>query len=167
MANLVSAIRVKAVIAQAAFSTAEEALVASLCAVVSSLVRSFTQRELDAGIYEEWVSGSGGKRLLVRHYPIVAVASVFPRGSGVEISGYEVERSRGILWRNANWSKGERNLRVTYTAGFDPLPEDLVEACAQWAAALFWQSKDNPAETPHLPPLAIRQALSPYRRRSW
>ncbi len=42
------------------------------------------------------------------------------------------------------WNGGGRYWRVIYTAGFDPVPEDVQEACAQVVAAFFWQSRRDP-----------------------
>src|SRR5262249_47485778 len=71
-----------------------------------------------------------------------------------EFSAYEVDAERGILFVGAGArdfaSGGNRGgarvnyWRVLYTAGFSTVPEDVQEACAQWVAALFWQTKRDP-----------------------
>jgi hypothetical protein len=48
---------------------------------------------------------------------------------------------RGI---GPGWGGGINYWRVIYTAGYATVPEDVQEACAQWVAALFWQSKRDP-----------------------
>ena len=53
--------------------------------------------------------------------------------------------------------------RVRYTAGYATIPSDVQEACAEWVAALFWQTKDNPAVTPEVPTGNVRFLLVPYR----
>jgi hypothetical protein len=53
--------------------------------------------------------------------------------------------------------------RVRYTAGYSSIPTDVQEATAQWVAALFWQTKDNPAAYPAVPTGEVRFLLAPYR----
>jgi hypothetical protein len=55
----------------------------------------------------------------------------------------------------AVWTPGIDNYRVQYQAGYSTIPNDLQEACAEWAAALFWQTK-QPGRRP-------RNTTSPRR----
>jgi hypothetical protein len=82
-----------------------------------------------------------------------------------EIYDFEVDASRGQLIReNGGWTPGVNNYRVIYTAGYSTVPEDVQEACAQWVAALFWATKENPAAYPTLPHPSVAALLAPYRR---
>jgi hypothetical protein len=103
-----------------------------------------------------------------------------------EMSAYEVDAARGWLtrtpaavlpddWRRTLWWRGGLNYwRVIYTAGYATVPEDVQEACAQWVATLFWQTKRDPglvqeaipgsvSRTPFqtMPP-GVRLLLQPY-----
>lgn len=104
----------------------------------------------------------------------------------LELSAYEVDEARGCLLRTADdelalldeqnpWFGGGRYWRILYTAGYDTVPEDVQEACAQWVAALFWATKRDPGAAqlittgvgtlvpyPEMPP-AVRGLLRPYR----
>jgi len=51
-----------------------------------------------------------------------------------------------------------------YTAGYATIPEEVQEACAQWVAHLFWQTKENPAVYPDAPTLSVAFLLDHYRR---
>jgi len=105
----------------------------------------------------------------------------------VELAGYQFD-VRGWLLRaipytdpellhpeDLIWPAGIGNFRVQYTAGFVNVPEDIQEACAQWTAALFWQTKRDPGlsraaipgastVTPYstMPP-GVCELLLPYR----
>jgi hypothetical protein len=73
-----------------------------------------------------------------------------------ELAAYEVDAARGWLtrtpapflpddWRRGlGWRGGLNYWRVIYTAGYATVPEDVQEACAQWVAARFWQTKRDP-----------------------
>jgi hypothetical protein len=104
-----------------------------------------------------------------------------------ELTSFDVDTERGILILGSAlvalcdilplWSGGRDAWRVIYTAGFATVPEDVQEACAQWVAALFWQSKRDPGLTHEsvpgvigrwpfatMPP-GVRALLLPYKDR--
>jgi hypothetical protein len=106
-----------------------------------------------------------------------------------ELSDYEVDATHAWLLRarwtelaiwpqlGPGWYGGIDYWRVIYTAGFATVPEDVQEACAQWTAALFWQTKRDPglshesipgvvSRVPYgQMPECVRQLLLPYRSR--
>jgi hypothetical protein len=63
-----------------------------------------------------------------------------------ELIGYTVDAERGILTRDDGllWEGGLHFWRVIYQAGFSAVPDDVQEACAEWVAQLFWQTKRDP-----------------------
>jgi hypothetical protein len=98
-----------------------------------------------------------------------------------ELSDYEIDTNRGLLYRGrwyddegVGWPGGVNYWRAIYTAGFATVPEDVQEACAQWVAALFWQTKRDPglisesipgavSRMPKLEmPGVVRRLLGPY-----
>lgn len=82
-----------------------------------------------------------------------------------DLGDFEVDGPRGILLRGCGgWARGVDNYRVVYTAGWSSVPEDVQEACAQWVAAHFWMTRDNPASYPPLPTETVLALLGPYRR---
>jgi hypothetical protein len=92
-----------------------------------------------------------------------------------ELYDFSIDAARGVLRRGAGWPGGARYWRVLYTAGYATVPEDVQEACAQWVAHLFWQTKRDPglaresipgtvARTPqHEMPSSVRALLRAYR----
>jgi hypothetical protein len=81
------------------------------------------------------------------------------RGSGTGFPCWEAGYPRGPVWL-----PGIDNYRVLYTAGYATVPQDVQEACAEWVAALFWMTKDNPAAYPNVPPAHVATLLEQYRR---
>jgi len=57
----------------------------------------------------------------------------------------------------AVWTPGIDNYRIQYQAGYSTIPNDVQEACAEWVAALFWQTKSNPvaASTRRIDPRSL------------
>jgi hypothetical protein len=104
-----------------------------------------------------------------------------------ELTSFDVDTDRGILILGGAlvalcdvlplWSGGRNAWRVVYTAGYATVPEDVQEACAQWVAALFWQTKRDPglvhenipgvlARWPFTAmPAGVRAMLLPYKDR--
>ena len=94
----------------------------------------------------------------------------------IEMSDFQVDRKRGWLIRGINalvvqwddpmavWTPGIDNYRVQYQAGYKQVPNDVQEACAEWTAALFWQTKGNPVAVPPTPPPHVELLLQPYRQ---
>jgi hypothetical protein len=106
-----------------------------------------------------------------------------------ELQDFQVDAERGWLLRNQflddtlipplglNFHGGLNFWRVVYTAGFATVPYDVQEACAEWVADLFWQTKRDPglshetvsgsvSRVPYssMPP-GVRQLLIPYKAR--
>jgi hypothetical protein len=86
-----------------------------------------------------------------------------------ELSSYEVDSDRGFLLRpcsawpgeaSSGWYGGVNYWRVIYTAGFATVPEDVQEACAQWVAMLFWQSKRDPGLTQEQVPGVLARSVA-------
>jgi hypothetical protein len=62
----------------------------------------------------------------------------------LELTDFDIDSARGLLLRANCWHGGSQHWRLIYTAGYAAVPDDVQEACAQWVAALFWQTKRDP-----------------------
>jgi hypothetical protein len=85
-------------------------------------------------------------RVTLHHTPVDHTADVTVTLDGVEMSGFEVYEERWKLPHLTrqgmqmdmplDWRKYDR-VTVTYTAGYDPIPDDLAQALVYVAADLF------------------------------
>jgi len=84
------------------------------------------------------------------------------------LDDWELHPDNGWLHRlgcdGVGWPAGKSRYRVRYQAGYASVPADVQEACAQWVAALFYQTQTNPGTSPILPPDGVRRLLLPHRR---
>lgn len=94
-----------------------------------------------------------------------------------ELTGFTVDAERGILTRDLGlcWDGGLHYWRVIYEAGYAVVPDDVQEACAEWVAQLFWQTKRDPGllkqtipgtvmqEPLQVMPATVKLLLAPYR----
>ncbi|WP_029289129.1 hypothetical protein [Cellulomonas sp. HZM] len=70
------------------------------------------------------VQQGGREHLVLSHCPVVSVTSVTAAGVALAETDYVLDESAGIL-TSARGQFGPGPLVVTYTAGYDPVPEDL------------------------------------------
>jgi hypothetical protein len=92
-----------------------------------------------------------------------------------ERSAYGVESERGMLLSDCGWPGRADAWRVIYSAGYSSIPDAIQEACAQWVAQLFWQTKRDPGlASESIPgsvsrsmlrdmPATVRVLIAPYR----
>lgn len=115
-----------------------DTVIDALIPKVSALVKNYCRRTFidyvnDAKV--ETTSGGYGENLLLEEYPVISVTSVgWSSDYGqsytdlVEFTDYVVEVEKGYivaLSASGEWDKCLNGYQVTYTAGYETLPEDL------------------------------------------
>jgi hypothetical protein len=94
-----------------------------------------------------------------------------------ELANFVVDAERGCLTHGdgIGFHGGLHYWRVIYSAGFSAIPDEVQEACAEWVAQLFWQTKRDPGLISEAVPGAFARSilrdmpasvkflLSPYR----
>jgi len=141
------------------------------------------------GYVERFDGWDGDPELPLMHSPVLSVQSVIEQWStggahnlqesvfGPGSDGYQLQGEYGYLVRvfQGNWPRtwypGSLNVQVTYTAGYDPVPPILQQACvelvAHWwtqghqAAQSFSASAENGYDAVDAAPGSM--ALVPYR----
>jgi hypothetical protein len=113
--------------------------------------------KLNATAFEELYDGPGRETLYLDNWPIGTVSSVQEIVLGMgQPAGYQVMRTipateylvdaqggRLIATGFQPWPKGMCALRVIYTAGYNPIPADLIEAVCQIATTKYKRIVDN------------------------
>jgi hypothetical protein len=123
-------------------ATDADALLTRLLEAVSKQVEGYCSRSFVFGERTEQRSGTGSDVLLLRDLNVTAVSSlsidgrVIPAAVGATGSGFVFDDST-IYLRGYIFSRGRKNITVTYTAGFNPLPADLSQAVIEVAAQAF------------------------------
>ena len=114
-----------------------------LITAVSSFVGAYLGRQLLSASYQETYRGNGQSVLLLRNFPITAVASVAFAGQTVTAAADPVALTSGILF-------DDRSLRligyrfpvgllvlVSYTAGYATTPADVAQAAVELVGEAF------------------------------
>lgn len=134
--------------------TLDETRAALLLDVASGEVRAFCGQSFDAVTDDEVIlDGTGTRVVMLPELPVLAVSVVElgPGGARDELAGPEAARpawewsENGVLRRidGAVWRRRFRWLRVIYSHGFDPIPDELVGVVLRVAA----RGVDNPEGT--------------------
>lgn len=123
---------------------------------VTLSIEGFIKRKLDQEEITEYYDGPGGHELILKNFPISTIDSIYidqnwEWGSTtlVDSDNYTFDPLTGIVIFNgqgiaptwgAGWTVGRRNLKITYTYGWDDIPDDIRLAGLEIAGMRFLQS---------------------------
>jgi hypothetical protein len=85
----------------------------------------------------EVVDGSGTRALRLRYWPVHDVAAVSEEGEALADAAFEWSADGYLRRVDGVWSNRLRSVSVTYSHGFDPIPQSVRTIVAQAAARLF------------------------------
>ena len=155
---LTSLARVKERLGLASSNTTWDDLLNSLISEISYKAQDITGRVLTEATYTEYYDGTGTDTLYLRQGPLVSVSAVYSVSYGsdgaggrteetseLDASNYVLDGLRSENWRGCGkirllggvWTEGVRNWKVTYTAGYDTVPEGLVHFATNWVVSAF------------------------------
>lgn len=94
--------------------------------------------------------GRASNKLLLRQFPVVSVQSITFADDGnftdptnlIDPSAYGLEDDSVVFYTGQIVPSGYRNVQVSYTAGYSPIPDDLIQAAA-WMVEWFYQFNAN------------------------
>ncbi len=93
---------------------------------------------------DEYYDATHDQQLVLRNYPVTTLASLSARDTTlnegsfdtIDSENYFLDGNAGILDAVSNFWGGYDQWKVTYTAGYSVIPNDLAEACATLAGYL-------------------------------
>jgi hypothetical protein len=123
---------------------ANDGLLQKLVTAASRFAESYCSRSFHSAAYTETYNGTGTYRLLLRNFPVTAVAAVSVNGAPLASSvlntspGFQFDELGlyavgGLVFPRC----GPRNVVVTYTAGYVEIPEDLAQAVNELVVLKF------------------------------
>ena len=107
-----------------------------VAAAAGRAVEAYCSREFDLRSRTETYDGTNSAALPLRVWPVTALTSVVIGGASYPTDQFFTE-ARFLRWRNGRFTDGAGNVVVTYTAGFLPIPEEVVFATIQTAQAMI------------------------------
>jgi len=136
--------------------TSHDDLLTELINRATARIEGWTLRKLKQRSLTEIYDGPGTAFLRLREFPIVGQPAVyidanrqFPESSRLRDSDFLIFRESGLLaFVGANrliatWPKGLQNTKVVYTAGYDPVPDDLQYACIELVCGGFFRARQG------------------------
>jgi hypothetical protein len=153
-------------------------------AAATSAIETYCRRSFRLQEYmDRKHDGTRGKYLLLEGYPILQVSEV--QLDGVDISDYETASEKGMLFRKDGWCAADRQITLSYTAGYvlpgnasaenpQTLPESLELACILFCQTLMRTPGVTSERVGDLAvtyanegdglPSAVKSLVDPYRR---
>lgn len=134
-------------------TNADDTLLTGLIAAGSAMILQYLNRPsiLSRSISEKY-SGVGGTRMVLRSWPVTAIASLSI--DGVAVSAAASPTANGYLasdlydgvgpgaiceiaLNSAAFTRGRFNVAVTYTAGYAAVPSDVKQACVELCGEVY------------------------------
>lgn len=153
----------------------------------SEAIENFLDRKVESASYVQVFDGNRGNRILVKQWPVTAVASVYvdsghdfaDASTLLDPSDYRVREEGEIILMCSRYPKGTWNIQVSYTAGFATVPPSIENACL-WIVEWYHDMQGdrrvgnkskgkNNETTTYLTdwPEWLKGQLMPYRRSEW
>ncbi len=180
MADYTTLAAVKAHLDQAASDTTFDTLLTRLLSAASRQIDAYCGRGIAQAAYADALDGSGTPVLFPTESPLVSVTAITRDDEAVDLSTVTVYPDYLRLTDGSVWTRGARNVAVSYTAGFydsgtaDP-PADIEDACVQLVAFKFTRrgregldservAQQSDALEPVPLPASVTALLAAYRR---
>jgi uncharacterized phiE125 gp8 family phage protein len=184
---LTSVAAVKSYLKIADTNTIDDTRIEGLINACSSAIENFCRRNFKKQTFtDEEYDGNDHRYLNLYNYPVQSVQSVTLNDELVDSIEYIVKKKTGILARKYNntlsgisynryvpiWPKGDANILVTYTAGYDEIPADLEQACILYVMSFYKSDVANFSTTftdgfvfrADAMPVQVKLMLQPYMK---
>ena len=102
-----------------------------LIEAVSAKVEKYCNRTFDITSYTEYYDGMYTPFIVLEQYPLVSVSGVWLVDEKQDVSyTYDMDYiipdyDTGLIKNNSNFPNGYKNVRISYTAGYSEIPDDL------------------------------------------
>jgi len=110
-------------------------------------IENYCKRRFKKTTYtDELYDGEGGRFLFLKNYPIIGVTSIYWHYKNItdtliDSGDYDIESEEGLVHYDGLWTKGYKNIKITFEAGYDFIndgrPPELEEICKMLVATKF------------------------------
>jgi len=122
-------------------SNDDDNLITRLCLSATDWMQTYLNRDLVPTTYaSELRDGTGTSSLMLASFPITQVTSVLINGTALDLSKFIFDNYLLIRTDGGVFTRGLRNIAVSYTAGYLAVPDDMVQACVELVA---WRYKEK------------------------
>lgn len=138
----------------------DDAYLGRLITVADAIVNNAIGREFEDGDFTDYLDGTGTRRLFLPQGPLNTVTSVSwvtydsDRNETLDqiddgeffLRGLTTEKHNREGWLESNgwsWTRGQRNIKVVYNAGFATVPEDVQQVAIDIVSWFYNQRKSS------------------------
>jgi len=117
-------------------TTSAEAAIKSATEAIRNYCHQYISAKTNETLY---IDGNGKTRLFLPELPVTGITSV---ADGLETltadDDYKLGQY-GVLYRLGGnvWTEGIQNIKIVYSHGYDPIPDDIVSVCARAASRVY------------------------------
>lgn len=120
---------------------------------ISTAIETYCNRKFKSATYtSEKYQATDEQELILKNYPVTSITSLTYNDDTLTEADedFELDEDTGILFREEGWAKTgygnylsgkidfpERNITVTYVAGYSTIPEDLKMVCYEACSNLY------------------------------
>lgn len=113
---------------------------------VSILFESYMNENVLSRVYTEYFDGKGAMVLFPNHYPITTVSGIWDdydwdweTGDLIDADDYRIVDEQYITLKRSVSVLGDykQNIKITYTAGYTTVPDDLKQACITEVSRMY------------------------------
>lgn len=118
----------------------DDAAAAQALRIASSLIRGYTRQTLTrVEDDQETHDGRGSTIVMLAELPVEAVTAVTLDGDALTAGDDFTAAPHGVLYREGGgtWGTGRQTIVVTYTHGYDQVPDDLKGVCLDVASRVL------------------------------
>ena len=113
---------------------------------VQQLFETECKRAFDSATYtDHYLDAPGTDRIFPAQYPVTAISSIYQDSSRgwdatslIDSADYFIDSDeRGIILKSGTFIESPKAIKITYTAGYTTIPNDLKMICIIETARLF------------------------------
>lgn len=108
-------------------------------AEATEAIKNYTHQALEMVEDDEiTLDCAGGNRIFLPELPVTSVSEVIEDGDTLTVDDDYKLGQHGILYRvDDDWATGVQIVTITYTHGYDSIPDDIVAVCTRAASRIF------------------------------
>lgn len=122
--------------------TDDDATLSRLITAASGWLERWLNRQIRLADYDELRDGTGAATLVLKQYPVVAIASLAIDGRAVPAAGSATAPGYRIVGRRVAlngyaFTRGIGNVAVSYSAGYAEVPPEIEQAAIELVARRY------------------------------
>lgn len=118
---------------------------------VQQLFETECKRAFDSAEYTHYLDAPGTDKLFPTQYPITAIDSIYQDSSRgwdatslIDSADYFIDSSEDcIILKSGTFIESKKAIKMTYTAGYTTIPNDLKMVCIIETARMFRRDYEN------------------------